>query len=90
MPLKIDMKDYTYTIFFFGCFLLIFFSCIVGSINECDKTCNTINKDLNTTGFTFGVIGIFVAFVIMILSAIVINRQGYKLFDKYRLFGGPK
>ena len=59
----------------FGICLLIFFSCIVGSINECDDSCSTTNHDLNKTGLSFGVIGLVIALIIIGYSGFIIKTS---------------
>jgi len=67
------VKDYEKVILSFGVFLLIFFSCIVGSINECDDSCPSSNRDLNKTGLSFGIVGILVSLTIILFSTYVIG-----------------
>jgi hypothetical protein len=66
-------RNYPIVMLSFGICLLMFFACIVASVNECDNSCTTTNRDLNKTGLSFGIIGILVAFSISLYSGMIIR-----------------
>jgi len=62
------IQQYADSMISFGVFLLIFFACILASVDQ-DKSCPTSNRELNTTAIVFGVIGIFVSLVMIFFSS---------------------
>jgi len=44
------------------------------AVNECDNSCPT-NRNLNKTGISFGVIGIFVALTVIVYSGVIVGKK---------------
>ncbi len=68
-------EEYPPVMLSFSIILLIFFACIVGSINECDNSCSNTNRELNKTGLSFGIIGLLVSLTILLYSCFIIKNQ---------------
>ncbi len=68
-------KSFPEVMLSFGVFLLIFFACIVGTIDQSKDSCTTCNNDLNKTGRAFGIFGILVSLSIIVYSSYILRHS---------------
>ena len=69
-------KEYSKTMISFGIILLIFFSCILGSLNESENSCPNTNHELNRVGIVFSTFGLLISLVILFYSTYIqINNR---------------